>query len=411
MDLKRFLDSSPTAWHTANNLAKLLEKAGFQKLDEKSPWKIEPATGYFVTRNESSLLAFLTPKKKLRKAVVAAAHADSPALKLKPAGEFVQEGMTMLSFEVYGSPILPSWIGRDLYLAGRIFYEKSGRVASELVSFPDYPFIISNLALHLDRQVNENGLLVHKQDHLSAIVSSSAKPFLESITKKKLLHHELFAAPSDLTAYLGSEHELLASARLDNLAHAASVVEALLSQKPNQDTLKMLAVWNFEEIGSMTQEGAASSFFEECLERITTHWKLSREEFFCFKARSCTLSCDVTHAVHPNFIDRHDARHRVKLGSGPVIKTNAQARYVTDGEVAATLASLWQKKKINYQYFSSRNDIPCGTTIGPIHSAKTGFKTIDLGIPLLGMHAAREVIHKEDYTSFVKGLSVLFEEL
>lgn len=411
MDLKHFLDASSTAWHTVANVTKALEKAGFHKLQESTPWKLKPATGYYVSRNESSILAFITPKKSLQKAVIAAAHTDSPCLKLKPQGEYVQEGHTMLHFEVYGAPILPSWIGRDLYLAGRIFYEKNGKYTHELVSFPDTPFILANIALHLDRQVNDNGLVVHKQDHLAAIVSSEGKPFLEHVAKKKLLHQELFAVPHEKAAFIGVEHELLASARLDNLAHVASVVEALLNQKPSQETLKMIAIWNFEEIGSMTQEGAASSFFEETLERIAMHWNCTREEYFCFKARSCTLSCDVTHALHPNFLDRHDARHRVKLGLGPVIKTNAQARYVTDGEVTSQIANLWQKKKIPYQYYSGRNDIPSGSTIGPIHAAKTGLKTVDLGIPLIGMHAAREVINKNDYNAFVKGLKSLFDEL
>lgn len=408
MDIKHFLDSSPTAYHACYSMQRALDKKGFIKLQEHSKWSVKLGAKYYVTRNDGSLIAFITPLKKPEKALLSCAHTDSPALKLKPNGEYIVEGMTMLHFEVYGSPILPSWIGRDLYLAGRIFYEQAGRVVSELVEYSECPFIIPNLALHLDRQVNDNGLLVHKQDQLAALVSCDSKPFLDKLVKKNLLYHELYAVPCEKALYLGTEQKLVASSRLDNLAHVASNLEVMLKQKPSQDTLKMMAVFNFEEVGSQTQEGAASSFFDDSLERLLAQWNCSKEEFFCFKAKSQALSCDVTHAVHPAYLDRHDARHRVKLGAGNVIKTNAQCRYVTDGSLAAHIAALWQKKKVDYQYFSSRNDIPCGTTIGPIFAAKTGFATVDLGMPLLGMHAAREVIHLKDYESFVKGLEVLY---
>lgn len=413
--LQQFLDQSPTAWHACKNIEERLQKAGYKKLVEGEKWDLKPEAGYFVTRNGGSIIAFLTPKKRLEKVVSIASHTDSPALKLKPKGEFVQEGATMLHFEVYGAPILATYIGRDLYLAGRIFYEKAGSIQSMLVDLSDHPFMIPNLALHLDRDVNEKGLVVQRQDHLAALVSAAEKPFLEPCLKKKvpgkILYHELYATSFEKMQYLGLDNELIASARLDNLAQAASNLESMLAQKPHKSTLKVMAAFNYEEIGSMTQEGAASSFFSDVISRLVHLAGLNVEEKLCLMSNSVTISCDVSHAVHPNHTDKHDARHRPKLGEGPIIKTNAQCRYVTDGSLAARIVASFDKEKIPYQFFSCRNDIPCGSTIGPIHAAKIGFATIDLGIPLLGMHSCRELIHKRDYQLFVDGISSLFDSL
>lgn len=405
MQLQQYVDSSPTAWHACSQSVAILKKAGFTALDEQKPWNIKSGASYYTLRNDGSLIAFIMPQKKPAKAHVVVAHTDSPGLRLKPQGEYEQEGCTLLHFEVYGSPILPTWIGRDLYLAGRVFFEHKGVIESALIECKDKPFIIANLALHLDRQVNDTGLAVKKQDDLSAIVSSQAAPFLAPLLKKlvkgQLLHHELFAVPCEDARIMGVDGELLASPRLDNLASCLSSLEALCRQKASADTLKIVALFNHEEIGSTTQEGAASTFFDDVLERICS---LTKEEYACFKAKSSTISCDVGHALHPTHADRHDARHPVYLGEGPIVKTNAQCRYVTDALLASQIVQCWNKKKIPFQYFSARNDIPCGSTIGPIHAAKTGFKTIDMGIPLLGMHACREVININDYSWFTDGL-------
>lgn len=311
---------------------------------------------------------------------------------------------------MYGAPILASWIGRDLYLAGRVFYKDgSGAIASKLVSFPKWPIMIPHVAIHLDRGVNETGLLLNKQEHLSAIISAgnlSIDGWLsEKISSKEIVYKELFAVPSEGSSLLGANKEFLASSRLDNLAHVASATEVLLSEKPDEaGVLKAVIFWNHEEVGSLTQEGAASSFCEDVMNRVAMLSGLTGEDVYRFKAQSLSFSCDVAHAVHPNYPEKHDPRHRPQLGKGIVIKTNAQERYISNAPLTAKFISCLQKEQIDYQFFVSRNDIPCGTTIGPIHASRTGFQTIDLGMPLLGMHAARELIHVEDYKSCMKAL-------
>jgi aspartyl aminopeptidase len=414
MKVSDFLDKAPTAWHACHLVKERLLTAGFEELREKESWKILPGRSYFVERNGSSLMAFHTPRKGLERAIVVGAHTDSPCLKLKPLGDFSAEETSLLNFEVYGSPILASWVGRDLYLAGRVFYQdRGGKPASKLVSFPECPITIPHVAIHLDRQVNETGLLLNKQEHLSAILSTSDFSFDEwlgeKLDSKKIIYKELFAVPFEGHRFLGANNELLASARLDNLVHVASATEALLAQKPDEHgVLQAVIFWNHEEVGSVTQEGAASSFYDDVMHRIALSSGLSGEDLYRLKARSLSFSCDVAHAVHPNYPEKHDPRHRPKLGKGIVIKTNAQERYASNAPLTAQLIELLQSEKIEYQFFTCRNDIPCGTTIGPIHASTAGVRTIDLGIPLLGMHAARELICIEDYSAFTRMLKSLF---
>lgn len=406
--LIQFIDSSPTAWHTAANVKKRLDQEGFVSLDETEHWKIKPGSGYYVIRS-GSIIAFRMPKSSIKQAICLAAHTDSPGLKLKPSGQYVANEQQLLHFEVYGSPILPTWIGRELYLAGRIFYEDSkGKIQSELVSYPQFPVFIPNLALHLDRQVNEEGLLVDKQEHLSAMASSDLGYLEKLFGKKKVVHKELFAAQLEPPVRCGLSGEWLTASRLDNIASVVSCLEAFVTTKTKQPhLLSMIAFWNHEEIGSHTQEGAASPFFADVFERIMHIQGMNKEEALICKASSYTVSCDVAHAMHPNHPKKHDERHPVQLGKGICIKTNALERYVSPAELVAYLMRVFDKEKVAYQFYAPRNDIPSGSTIGPIHAAKTGFKSIDVGIPLLGMHAAREMIAVADYKASVRALKAL----
>lgn len=402
----QFLDNSPTSYHAAENIAARLD--GFTELSETAAWKIERGRSYFV-RRFGSIIAFNVPAKKIDHATIFAAHTDSPALKLKPQGEFSVEGTKLLHFEIYGAPILASWIGRELYLAGRLFYENSkNELVQKLVSYKEHPIFIPNLALHLDRQVNEQGLQVNKQDHLSAMTSISDASYLQKLLSKtkNVVHAELFAVPLQKAELVGLNYEWLTSYRLDNLASVASCLEAFLQVKPST-CLSMISFFDHEEIGSETYAGAQSSFFNDTFSRICISLQMDREEEFCFKARSKTISCDVAHACHPNHLDKHDSRHRLQLGKGIVIKTNAQERYASPFDLTAYLMQRWKKNKIAYQFFSARNDIPSGITLGSMHAAKSNFNTIDIGIPVLGMHSVREMLAVKDYVESIEALKAL----
>ena len=411
-DLVQFLKTAPTSFHACQKIAEALKSAHFSELDEKNKWQIALGGRYFIRRG-GSLVALQLPLKKLQRAKIIAGHTDSPALKVKPLGEFEKEELILLNFEVYGSPILASWVGRDLALAGRVFFQQGNELLSELVFYDEYPLIIPHLAVHLDRSVNESGFIVNKQEHLSAIACHKSslplgKSFLGTLFKEKnVVHTELFAVPLEEPRFFGIENELLASYRLDNLVSCQAALSALLSSQQSDDALQACILWNHEEVGSETCEGASSTFFNDILCRVNDLLGNSREEFFTLKANSMTVSIDVAHGVHPNYQEKSEPRHKAFLGAGLAIKMNAQERYASSGELTSSFLASLKKEGIIPQTYLCRGDIPCGSTVGPLHAAKTGIQSIDIGIPLLGMHAAREVIHFADDLDLIQALQIV----
>lgn len=417
--LLAFFDASPTAWHAVDCCIDILQEHGFQELKEGEAWSIRPGNRYFVTRNGSSICAFTTPKAKPKTLKLAAAHTDSPAFKLKPNAEFLNENMRMLGLEIYGGPILSSWLNRDLAIAGRIvFHDTKGKIQEKLVRLDDYPVVIPQLAIHLDRTVNETGTILHKQDHLAALAGVESKKekgsFLERVLKKEfplkeLLAHDLFLFPLEKAKLIGETQELIASYRIDNLASAYAAIHGLVEAKHSSDQIQMIALWDNEEIGSNTAQGASSPFISQTIERITLGYHFSREEYFRLISNSLCLSVDLGHALHPNYKDKHEPRHTALLNSGIIIKANAQNRYASDAQSTAKLISLCLKHEIPFQKYVSRGDIPCGTTVGPIHAHVTGMPTLDIGIPQLSMHSCRELTGTQDVLSLCKLLKAAFE--
>ena len=417
-NLLKFFDESPTAWHAVENCTKLLAVHGFQELKENEPWLIKPSGRYYVTRNGSSICAFVVPKETPKAIHLAASHTDSPSLKLKPNAEFVVENMRMIGLEIYGGPILASWLNRDLGIAGRILYhDDKNKTHEKLVALSDTPVVLPQLAIHLDRTVNENGPILHKQDHLAALVcledSKNKTSYLERVLKKQfsfkeLLAYDLFLYPLEQAKQIGESGELVASYRIDNLASVHASFHSLIEEKQaGKDLIKMIVLWDHEEIGSNTAQGASSPFIAHTIERITLGLKLSREEYFQLIARSLCVSVDLGHALHPNYKDKHEPRHVALLNHGVIIKTNAQNRYSSDARSAAKIISLC-KHKIPFQKYVSRGDIPCGTTVGPIHAHVTGMPTIDIGISQLSMHSCRELMGARDHLSLCDLLKAFF---
>lgn len=411
-DLLHFLDDSPTAWHAVDAIKAKLDKAGYQELQEGDSWKITPGGSYYVVRHGSSLCAFQMPSSKPLKAHLIGTHTDSPSFKLKPNAEYVKENMLLLGTEVYGSPILSSWFNRDLGIAGRIFYlDKKGNKKESLVRLDDYPLTIPQLAQHLDRNVTE-GLTINKQDHLAVIASiNPSGPRLQDILKKKLkadviLSGDLFLYPLERASLIGFEQELFASYRIDNLESAHAALQALLThKKPHKNTLRLVAFWDHEEVGSTSTQGAVSTFLPQVLERIALNSKLTRDDYLQFVNRSFCISVDLAHALHPNYPEKHEPHHRPSLGKGIVIKSNAQQRYASNAHSISVIVEICLKNKIPYQYFVSRNDMPCGSTIGPITASATGIPTVDIGSPQLSMHSCRELASCQDHLSMIKLLT------
>ncbi len=415
-DLIHFIQSSPTPWHAVHSTSERLSSVGFKPLEEGKPWKLKKGERYFVKR-EGSICAFTLPKTEISRIRIVGAHTDSPGLKLKPNPE-VQSGVFhQLMTEIYGGPLLTSWFNRDLAIAGRIIVENlQGKIEEKLVFLDETPLIIPQIAIHLDREVNDKGLTVDKQEQLRPILTlnPTEKPQLEPLLKmyvdfKHLLSFDLFLVPLEAPRFLGMENEMFASYRLDNLASSHACLAAMASAKMNT-TLQMMFLWDAEEIGSNSAEGAASSFTCDVLKRIQHFYGMNEEEWQCLKASSLCLSTDVSHAYNPNYPKKYDPNHQSIPGKGVVIKYNAGKKYVTDAKTAAIVIAACKQLKLPYQSYSSRSDMLSGSTIGPIFAARMGIPTVDLGSALLSMHSIREIIAVQDHLDLCKLLTHLLEK-
>lgn len=415
-----FLNTSPTPWHAIKSIVEMLQSSGYNQLFEEETWLLKPNSKYFCIRNGSSLCAFITPNHFPKSIRILGSHTDSPGLKLKPNAEFKKENLLMLGLEVYGSPLITSWFNRDLGIAGRITYvDLQGNIKSADIKIENAPVVIPQLAIHLDRSVNENGLMINKQNQLAAIAkiidpdltSDYWKDLITPIYPDfvSLLSHDLFLFPLEKANFLGKDQQMIASYRIDNLSGVFASISSLISTKTNSNDLKIAVLWDNEEIGSETAQGAGSPFLLHLLERVCLSYSPSREDFLSLLRRSLCLSVDLAHATHPNYSDKHEPNHLIKMGGGIVLKYNAQQRYATDASSASSVVTLCQKEKIPFQHFVTRGDIPCGTTIGPIHSVITGISTVDIGIPQLSMHSAREILSCKDFHYLCQLLSAFLK--
>lgn len=410
-----FLDRSPTAYHAAREIRAHLLEADFTPLSEGEKWKLEPGKGYFLQREDSMIAAFRLPKKTPLSATLLASHTDSPGLKIKPLPELSSHGVGQFGTETYGGPLLHTWLDRDLAVAGRIVTRnKKGASQSHIVLLDDYPVVIPGLAIHLQREVNEKGLIVNKQDHLKAVFTLKSKEkHLEDWLRKhhpfdKLLSFDLYLVPTEKAAFLGFEDELIASYRLDNLTSAFASLQALVETKPRADCIQMAIFWDNEEIGSKTFAGADSPFIDQILERICLHFKMNREDYYRLKSRSLCLSCDVGHAFNPNYPDKSDPQNASYMGKGPTLKFSS--RYATSGATAAPIVSLAHKRKIPLQITASRSDLSGGGTVGSMMAASLGIPTVDMGLSIWAMHSIRETISAQDEVALCKLLTAALEE-
>jgi aspartyl aminopeptidase len=408
-DLLSYLNNSPTSWHAVEQACKKLSQKGFIELKEEEKWNLQLGERYYINRKNSSLCAFILPKRTPESVQLFASHTDSPGFKLKPLTEIRRQSMVLLGLEIYGSPLLTSWLNRDLGIAGRVIYKnKEDEIENRLIKFDDFPLIIPQLAIHLDREVNEKGLLLNKQDHFHALAALEkdiplGQSYLETILQrqlelKQLLTFDLFLYPLEQARLVGWQDRFISSYRIDSLVSVHAALSALIEKStPWEEDIKMIMFWDHEEVGSYTAQGAESPFFNQTLERILFKLDCSKEDFFRILSQSHCTSIDLAHALHPNYIEKHDSMHQPKLGQGVVIKNNAQQRYATDSYSTLPIHLAAAIDNIPLQYFVSRNDMPCGSTIGPLHASQSGMPTVDIGCGQLSMHSSRELMASEDY--------------
>jgi aspartyl aminopeptidase len=409
-NLLEFIDRSPTPFHAVQEMSSYLSGMGFNEINETDAWDLAPNGRYFLTRNGSSLIAFQVGSKPGEGFKIIGAHTDSPNLRLKPNAGYTKSGYLQLGVEVYGGVLLSTWTDRDLSLAGRVILAGKKQPVSKLIRFEQPLLRIPQLAIHLNRDVNKKGLILNEQNHLPPIFSLKKKSSPDEIIKK-MVSRELKCRPADITGLelslydtqpgtlAGPEGEFIFSGRLDNLASCHSAMHALAETTKKDTATKLIAFYDHEEVGSETAQGAGSPFLKDVLERITL--SENRETFFRAMAKSFFISADMAHAVHPNYSDRHDTQHMPILNGGPVIKSNANQRYATEGLSSAWFESLCRKAGVPVQKFVVRSDLGCGSTIGPITAANLGIRTVDVGNPMLSMHSIREMAGTKDHERMI----------
>jgi aspartyl aminopeptidase len=409
-DFLSFLKDSPTSYHCVDEVKKRLLQEGFSLLDERSLWQMEKGSKYFVLRG-GSIAAFCIPNTSPKSLSILAAHTDSPALKIKPNPVTTHAEMSVLSTEVYGGPILHSWLNRDLAIAGRCFLANG---KEELVFLNKTPVMIPELAIHLNREVNK-GSMINKQDHLMPLVSADSSFSLPALLKKHcglsdILSSDLFLVPVEPPALLGFDQEWIASYRLDNLTSVHAALQAILSYQDSH-ILPMTIFFDHEEVGSRSWEGAASSFMSDILTRIKTFLSLGEEEFLVLKRNSLCHSLDMAHAISPLHANKHDPNHKPLIGKGIVVKENSDLKYATSGYTLSLVEQFARKAGITLQKFVSRSDMPSGSTIGPFITTKEGIATIDLGCPQLSMHSIREMVSAQDHLDSITYLKQVLKPL
>jgi len=407
-DLIAYLEASPTPYHAVDAAAARLRGAGFRALLEGDDWNELPAGRYYVVHEDSALVAFVAPVGGVRGFRVVGAHTDSPNLRLKPRPEYKKEGYLQLGVEVYGGALLNSWLDRDLGLAGRVVLRVGERLETRLVRL-DHPRLrVPQLAIHLDREVNEKGLVLNRQEHLAPVLglASAGETTLQELVSGQLgvaaeavVHVDLMLHDTLPPARGGAHDELLFAARLDNLAMCHAGLRAIArvpAEAEGGSIAAVLALFDHEEVGSQSATGAQSYLLPRILERLSRRRGASFDAHARALASSFCLSADMAHAVHPNYDSRHEPRHKPVLNGGPVLKENAQQRYATSARTAGMVEDLCRRLDLPLQRYVNRTDLPCGSTIGPITSTLLGIPTADVGNPMLSMHSCREMAGTED---------------
>ncbi|MDD2934103.1 MAG: M18 family aminopeptidase [Methylotenera sp.] len=420
-DLLSFIDASPSPWHAVNNVEQRLLSQGFTRLDETKTWQLTTGGSYFVTRAGASIIAFTLgeqplPNTGLR---IVGAHTDSPGLRLKPQAAFASNGLVRIGVEVYGGPILATFTDRDLSIAGRVTIRAEHGHEIRLLKFDDALMRLPNLAIHMNREVNDQGLKLNKQTELPLLFAESEdgieadKQFLAYIAQalevevKDILTFEFNVFDTQKGVFWGAQQVFIANSQLDNLASCHAAVTALLATKKQQAT-SICALFDHEEVGSESASGASGSFLSDVINRIAASTGLAEEARLRTLAQSFFISADMAHAYHPNHPNAYEPCHHVLVNHGPVIKTNANQRYSTNADTAARFIKLCERANVPYQQYAHRTDLGCGSTIGPIVASNLGIPSVDVGSPMWAMHSIRESAGVLDHSYMIAALKAMF---
>lgn len=422
-ELIDFIHKSPTAFHVVANTAKELEENGFKYLDIQSNWNIEKGGKYYTTKSGSALFAFQIgsnePEESGLKLI--SAHSDSPGFKVKPQPEMLtNEKYLKLNTEVYGGPILMSWLDRPLSLAGRVLLKGNHPLTpmSQLIDFRKPLLVIPSLAIHLNRSVNDGkelnkqvdmlplmGIVEDTLEHDNYLLKMIAEEL--QVDASDILDFDLFAYEFEKGCLVGANQEFISSPKLDDLAMVHAGLKAIIAQN-NSATTNMLCVFDNEEVGSVTKQGAGSPVLRNIIERIMEKLGKSQEEYQRCIYKSFMISADMAHSVHPNHPEKHDPVLHPMMNEGPVIKIHANQKYTTDGESGAIFETICKLADVPVQKFVNRSDMVGGSTLGNVSTGKIDIRTVDIGNPMLSMHSVRELSGTLDHTYATKAFVAFY---
>ena len=422
-DLLDFIDASPSPWHAVATCEQRLQAAGFARLDETERWTLQAGDKRYVVRGDAAIIAFVVGSAALAESGlrIIGAHTDSPGLRIKPRPAEEVGGMVRLGVEVYGGPILATFADRDLSLAGRVHVRTPDGFATRLVRFADPLLRLPNLAIHMNREVNESGLKFNKQSELPLLLGVAEECVKADARFRQPIAAALGVEPGDLLTWelnaydtqkgslWGADREFIADSQLDNLASCHAALNALLATDQPAATC-LCAFFDHEEVGSESAAGAGGSFIADVLARLAGNAGLDGEDQRRMLARSFFISADMAHGWHPNFPAAYEPCHHALVNAGPVIKSNANQRYSTTGETAARFMALCARAGVPCQQYAHRTDLGCGSTIGPIVAARLGIPSVDVGSPMWAMHSIRESAGVLDHGYMIAALSAAFAD-
>ena len=423
-NLVDFIYESPTAFHAIETSEELLKVNGFKKLEATEKWNIEKGGKYYTTKNSSAIVAFTVNTDDLTKDGfrMIGSHSDSPSFRVKPNPEMeVEKTYLKLNTECYGGPILNTWLDRPLAIAGRVILKGDNilKPVETLVNINRPVCIIPNLAIHMNRSINE-GVALNKQKDMLPFVgllneTLEKDNFLLNTVANELgrkseeiLDFDLFLYEYEKGSLIGVNEELISSGRLDNLAMSHASLHALINAEAKSG-VNVAVVFDNEEVGSSTKQGADSNMLINILERISLCLGQDREDFLRSLYSSFIISADLAHAVHPNVTEKHDPTNRPVMGRGPVIKINANQAYTSDSYSISIYKTICKEAGVNYQEFVNRSDERGGSTIGPISSTHIDIPSVDVGSPILAMHSIRELGCVEDHMDIYKTFKKFYE--
>ena len=417
IDLFDFLNASPTAFQVIENVANELENQCFMELSEGETWRLSKSRKCYVKRNGSSLIAFAIPEKEIKGFHVFSAHSDSPAFRIKENTELVfEENYVRLNVEKYGGMILPSWFDRPLSIAGRVVVRDGDALVEKNINIDRDLCVIPNVAIHMKSDLNKDLTYSVQTDLLPLFGDFSSKGAFDSmvadaagVKKEDVLGRDLFLYARQKAERIGAGNELIISPHLDDQACVYAGLKGLLDSEPGE-YVRVLAVFDNEEVGSGTKQGADSTFLEDTLFRIAESLSYSRTDYLKLISQSFNISADNAHAVHPALPSKADPTARPYLNKGMVLKFNGNQRYATDAVSAAYFRKLCADNGLKVQNYSNNSDIAGGSTLGNISTSHVSLKTVDIGLPQLAMHSAVETMGASDYEDMIKLAKAYFEE-